>query len=116
MLIKSADEISHIGPRQVGSIRVKPEEVQGLPAELPRLGIGLDANVLEEMYSAYRSGAPILNGMGMDAALTSAITTPSINTPIQFLQHWFYFPDIQLPIFQDQHKLQNSNRLGVVPK
>lgn len=41
---------------------------------LNRLGIGFDKNALKDMQSFY----------GMDAA----ITTPTVTTPIQFLQHW----------------------------
>jgi len=42
---------------------------------------------LEGMFAAYLSGnVPML--AGMDAALTPALTVPSISTPIQFLQEW----------------------------
>ena len=44
---------------------------------LDKLGIGFEKNALKEMQSYY----------GMDAAV-AGITTPSITTPIQFLQHW----------------------------
>lgn len=44
---------------------------------LDKLGIGFEKNALNEMQSFY----------GMDAAVTG-VTTPSITTPIQFLQHW----------------------------
>ena len=48
---------------------------------LDKLGIGFSKSALNEMQSFY----------GMDAAVTG-ITTPSVSTPIQFLQHWL--PDI----------------------
>ena len=44
---------------------------------LDKLGIGFENTALKEMQSFY----------GMDAAV-SGITTPSVTTPIQFLQHW----------------------------
>lgn len=44
---------------------------------LDKLGIGFEKNALNEMQSFY----------GMDAAV-AGVTTPSITTPIQFLQHW----------------------------
>lgn len=48
---------------------------------LNKLGIGFNKSALDGMKSFY----------GMDAAVAN-ITTPSISTPIQFLQHWL--PDI----------------------
>lgn len=48
---------------------------------LNKLGIGFNKSALDEMQSFY----------GMDAAVTG-ITSPSVSTPIQFLQHWL--PDI----------------------
>lgn len=44
---------------------------------LDKLGIGFEKSALKEMQSFY----------GMDAAV-AGVTTPSITTPIQFLQHW----------------------------
>jgi hypothetical protein len=44
---------------------------------LNKLGIGYEKSALKEMQSFY----------GMDAAV-AGITTPTVTTPIQFLQHW----------------------------
>lgn len=44
---------------------------------LDKLGIGFDRTALKEMQSYY----------GMDAAV-AGITTPTVTTPIQFLQYW----------------------------
>lgn len=84
------NEISHLGPRDVGHFRGTREQTQELVANLPKFGIGLDSRSVDAMLAAHRDGAPMLStmGMGLDADLTSMITTPSISTPIQFLQEW----------------------------
>ncbi len=83
------NEISHLGPRDVRAVRATAEDTAHLVANLARLGIGLDARDVEDMFRAYRSGRiPMLDQSGMDAALVPALTTPSIATPIQFLQEW----------------------------
>lgn len=80
------NEISHLGPRDVGPLRVTAADTADLAGSLHRLGIGLDSQHIDAMLAAYRSGTvPIL---AQDAALVPALTTPSISTPIQFLQEW----------------------------
>lgn len=80
-----AQEISHLGPRQVRPFRASADGAADLVANLERFGIALDARHVEAMFQAARNDPSLL---GMDAALTPAITTPSIATPIQFLQAW----------------------------
>ena len=46
--------------------------------DLARLGIGLDARDIQKMAAAYAG----------DSALVGPLTTPSITTPVQFLQAW----------------------------
>jgi len=87
---RQANEVSHLGPRQVGSFSSKAEDTAEVFANLHRFGIGFDARHIEKMFQEYRTGgAPMLNaGAGMDAALTPALTELSVTTPIQFLQYW----------------------------
>lgn len=82
------NEIHHLGPRQVGSIRATAEDTAELFENLALFGIGLDSRHVQAMFAAYRDGAPLLAAGAMDAALVPALTTPSIATPIQFLQQW----------------------------
>ena len=91
MIERTANEVSHLGPRQVKPYRVEAGDsaaFNDLAANLHRFGIGIDARDVQAMMAAHRSGVPMLGGVGMDADLVSPITTPSINTPIQFLQEW----------------------------
>ncbi len=81
-------EISHLGPRQVRAYKATAADTADLVANLAKFGIGLDAAHVEAMFHAYKGGAPLLAVGAMDAALTPALTTPSISTPIQFLQAW----------------------------
>jgi len=86
-----ANEVSHLGPRQVGHLRVSREQTREVYNGLSRLGIGLDIRDVEGMFAAHQRGqTPMLGGGGiaMDADLVSALSTPSITTPIQFLQEW----------------------------
>lgn len=83
----AANEISHLGPRDVGPFQGSREETPELVENLPRFGIGLDTRSVAAMFEAYQAGTPMLS-MGMDADLVSSITTPSVPTPIQFLQEW----------------------------
>jgi len=51
--------------------------------DLSRIGICLDSAMVQQMASALMS-----SGQGMDANLTPPLSTPSVTTPIQFLQEW----------------------------
>lgn len=82
-----AQEISHLGPRQVRPYKSTGADAADLFANLAKFGIGIDAQDLESMFNAHRRGMPMLGG-AMDAALTPLITTPSLATPVQFLQAW----------------------------
>lgn len=81
-------EVSHLGPRQVRPFRATAADAGDLAANLDRFGIQIDSRHLDAMFQAYRSDPSLLGGGGMDAALVTPITTPSITTPIQFLQAW----------------------------
>lgn len=88
-MLTSTPEISHRGPREVGPLRTTAADITDIIKHLPELGIGLDSRDVEAMLVAYRGGMNMLGGgHGMDAALVPAILTPSISTPIQFLQQW----------------------------
>ena len=81
-----ANEISHLGPRDVRPFSGTAADTADIVANLAKFGIGLDAGHVAAMLAAHRSGqTPML---GMDAALVPALTTPSISTPLQFLQEW----------------------------
>jgi hypothetical protein len=75
-----SQEHSHIGPRDVAPFATfDAKDYQ----ELSRLGINIPSSELRDMMRAL---VPT-EGTGMDA-LTPGITTPSITTPVQFLQAW----------------------------
>lgn len=48
--------------------------------KLQAMGIGIDAADFQGMMKAH--------GIGMDAGLVGNLTTPSVATPVQFLQEW----------------------------
>lgn len=68
-------------------------QVMAMIPDLPRLGIvGITPMVMDRMFAAYQAQATDraafgAAGFGMDA-LQAPLTTPSIATPIQFLQNW----------------------------
>lgn len=71
-------EHAHFGPRDVRRSQFKAEDTADILAALPAFGIsGLTPRNVEKMM-AY----------AMDADLPGTVTTPSISTPIQFLQNW----------------------------
>lgn len=72
---KRTSEIrSHIPASKVRSFAWDSKTTENT---LNKLGLGFDKNALKDMQSFY----------GMDAAV-AGVTTPTITTPIQFLQHW----------------------------
>ncbi len=78
---------SHLGPKQVKPLEMPAEAVSEFRA-LERLGIGFDPMYLRAAAGRF---AAAMDGVAMDANWASApvqVTTPSIVTPIQFLQNW----------------------------
>lgn len=88
----AGNEISHLGPRDVRPFQMDRGQTEEVLQNLHRFGVGLDSRSLQAMFEAYRSGsAMMLNGggaAGLDADLLSALSTPSLATPVQFLQEW----------------------------
>lgn len=83
-----AKEISHLGPRQVRPFNATGMDAAELVQNLGKFGISLDSRHVDAMWQAFRGGDVSMLSGGMDAALTPMITTPSISTPLQFLQAW----------------------------
>lgn len=79
-------ELSSIGPRDIGPVVFKDEAHKKAVCEnyhqLKKYGISFDHDDVQKMLSFARTTK------GMDAALTTPLTTASITTPIQFLQAW----------------------------
>jgi len=69
-------EHSHIGPRQVGPVAMDANDVEDYKA-LSRMGINFSPALVARMAQA----------IAMDDQ-QGGLTTPSITTPIQFLQNW----------------------------
>lgn len=81
-------QISHLGPRDVRPFSFDAADTREVYAALEQFGIGIDARDLQGMIAAARNGMPMLNSAaGMDALLNT-LTTPSLATPVQFLQEW----------------------------
>lgn len=78
---------SRIGGRKVRPF-VMTEVTNQAVAGLARIGLVFDHSVVQEQLVALgKAGA--FNGKGtMDSAFTAPVTSPSIPTPIQFLQAW----------------------------
>lgn len=76
-----------IGPWVVGKDYAIDETID---TTLKSLGIGFSRGVLDEMMRAYASGRYNLGGVAMDVntSIQQPITTPSMSTPLQFLQNW----------------------------
>lgn len=72
--MKTTIERSHLAPNQV---RPYAMDAKTTVNTLDLLGIGFNKSALKEMQSFY----------AMDADV-AGVTTPSVSTPIQFLQHW----------------------------
>ena len=73
-MAKATEIRSHIPASKVRSYTWDSRTTENT---LNKLGISFDANALKEMQSFY----------GMDAAV-AGVTTPTVTTPIQFLQYW----------------------------
>lgn len=85
---RSNNEISHKGPRDVGPLKATAADAAYVYENLDKLGVGFDARDIDAMFHAYQSGNVDMLNAGMDADLIAPLTTPSISTPIQFLQEW----------------------------
>lgn len=85
-MINKQNERSYFGPRSVRSIKVKDaEKLAREYKELARIGITFDSAYMAEIQTWLNK----MSGVGFDADLFGTIaTTPSITTPIQFLQSW----------------------------
>ena len=56
---------------------------------LSRIGLVFDHSVVQDQINAMaKAGAFNQGSRAMDAAFAAPVTTPSIPTPVQFLQHW----------------------------
>lgn len=78
---KQHNELASFSGRDWKALSVGQDQAESLAQnyqDLSKLGIGLDSRHLAQMA----------DGLGMDADLTAPLTTASITTPVQFLQHW----------------------------
>ena len=85
-MVQSAT-IRHIPARKVKALSGYPVNGMGDVAQLRTLGISFNQRDINAMYGAHNGGMAMLNG-AMDANLIAPQSTPSIGTPIQFLQAW----------------------------
>ena len=69
-------EKSYISPRQVGSVQMSSDDVADFAA-LGQLGINLPSQQVQAMAN-----------WAMDSGNQADITSPSMTTPVQFLQNW----------------------------
>lgn len=82
MLQHANNELSHIGARNVRPMRTAADQAEALARnyqDLKKIGIHLHPDHVAEMAKAMQA---------QDAALTAPLTTASVTTPVQFLQHW----------------------------
>lgn len=77
----------HRSARKVGALSDYPVQSMADVAALDNIGITFTQRAIGQMYAAYKDGAHMING-AMDTNLTAPLSTPSITTPIQFLQHF----------------------------
>jgi hypothetical protein len=77
----------HVAARKVKPLAGYPVNSMGDVAALAKLGITMRPGVMDAMYKAHQGGMSMLSG-AMDSNLVAPQSTPSIGTPIQFLQSW----------------------------
>lgn len=77
----------HVSGRKAKPISGYPINGMADLAALDSIGITISPARLQQMFAAYQAGAPML-GNAMDTNLVAPLSTPSITTPIQFLQAW----------------------------
>jgi len=73
--MRSHNELSHIAARKIKPLTFTQIENY---KDLARLGIAFDEKSLNKMAAEFAA----------DSALTAPLTTPSVTTPVQFLQAW----------------------------
>lgn len=77
----------HVSGRKAKPVAGYPINSMADLAALDSIGITLSPARLQQMFVAFQAGEPMLGG-AMDANLVAPLSTPSITTPIQFLQAW----------------------------
>lgn len=77
----------HVSGRKAKPISGYPINGMADLAALDSIGITISPARLQQMFAAYQAGAPMMGG-AMDTNLVAPLSTPSITTPIQFLQAW----------------------------
>lgn len=77
----------HVSGRKAKPVAGYPINSMADLAALDSIGITLSPARLQQMFAAYQAGEPMLGG-AMDTNLVAPLSTPSITTPIQFLQAW----------------------------
>ena len=84
--MRKLNEHSHVGPRQTGRVLNLGTAAldAGILEDLRRVGIVIHASIAQDMMEGLaRQGY----AYGQDA-MTQGLTTPSMTTPLQFLQAW----------------------------
>lgn len=85
--VESSKTLSYLSPRNVRPFEMGEVTAAGVAA-LARIGISMDhATVRAQIIELDRAGAFSVSG-AMDTAFTAPATTPSLPTPLQFLQTW----------------------------
>jgi hypothetical protein len=83
---------SYISPRHVQQLKLTPEDITlETLRELGRMGISMDASVVRQQIDQmrlHRDSEGFITSMVGDSTFAPTITTPSVPTPIQFLQTW----------------------------
>lgn len=89
-IARQHDELSSIGARNMGQIRLSDADITTRAIhDLRKIGVCLDSGTVNQMVAAQNAGfLGTTNGV-MDAdAFVTPLTTPSVTTPVQFLQAW----------------------------
>lgn len=81
-------EHSRLAPRSVGKPLELNEVTTAAVGQLARLGIVFDHSVVKDQVNALAKAGAFRTGIAMDSNFTAPVTSPSIPTPIQFLQQW----------------------------
>ena len=79
---------SRLAPRQMSKALDMKDVSNAAVAQLARLGIVFDHSVVQDQIAQLNKAGAFRTGIAMDANFTSPVTSPSIPTPIQFLQTW----------------------------
>lgn len=76
---KAGDARLTMTAKQVGDAAIR---------ELQSVGIFIDPQFVYDQVAGLHSGQRSMSGLGADSAMTPSITSPSVPTPLQFLQAW----------------------------